>query len=85
MSETQSIRVQLDYPLEQVKEPIIFHLVTDYDLVPNIRRANIDFHTGGMMVLQLDGKRDNLDDGIAFLRRIGITVTEVGVEPAWSA
>lgn len=84
MSETQSIRVQLDYPLEQVKEPIIYHLVTDYDLVPNIRRANIDFHTGGMMVLQLDGKRDNLDDGIAFLRRIGITVTEVGVEPAWS-
>ena len=51
MSEIQSIRVQLDYPLEQVKEPIIYHLVTDYELVPNVRRANIDVHTGGMMVL----------------------------------
>jgi len=84
MSDTQSIRVQLDYPLEQVKEPIIYHLVTDYNLVPNIRRANIDFHTGGMMVLQLEGTRENLDEGIDFLRRIGITVTEVGVEPGWT-
>ena len=84
MSETISIRVQLDYPLDQVKEPIIYHLVTDYDLVPNIRRANIDVHTGGMLVLQLEGTRGNLDDGIAFLRRIGITVTEVGTEPAWT-
>ena len=84
MSEQQSIRVQLDYPLEQVKEPIIYHLVTDYNLVPNIRRANIDVHTGGMLVLQLEGTRENLDQGIEFLRRIGVTVTEVGVEPAWT-
>jgi ABC-type methionine transport system ATPase subunit len=84
MSDTQSIRVQLDYPLEQVKEPIIYHLVTDYNLIPNIRRANIDSHIGGMLVLQLEGTRDNLDAGIEFLRRIGITVTEVGTEPAWT-
>ena len=84
MNETESIRVQLDYPLEHVKEPIIFHLVTDYNLVPNIRRANIDFHTGGMLVLQLEGTRENLDAGIEFLRRLNITVTEVGVEPAWT-
>ena len=80
MSETQSLRVQLDYPLDQVKEPIIYHLVTDYNLVPNIRRANIDVHIGGMLVLQLEGTRENLDAGIAFLRRIGVTVTEVGIE-----
>ena len=84
MSETESIRVQLDYPLDHVKEPIIYHLVTDYSLIPNIRRANIDYHTGGMLVLQLEGTRENLDEGIKFLRRIGITVTEVGVEPAWT-
>ncbi len=84
MSDTESIRVQLDYPLEHVKEPIIYHLVIDYRLVPNIRRANIDVHTGGMLVLQLDGRRDDLDAGIEFLRRLGITVTEVGLEPAWT-
>ena len=84
MGQTESIRVQLDYPLEHVKEPIIYHLVTDYSLIPDIRRANIDYHAGGMMVLQLEGTRENLDAGIAFLRGLNITVNEVGFKPAWT-
>lgn len=84
MSKTESIRIQLDYPLEQIKEPVIYHLVVDYHLIPNIRRANIDVHTGGMIVLQLDGTREDMDDGIDFLRRTGITVTEIGMEPSWN-
>ncbi len=80
----ETIRVQLDYPLEQVREPIIYHLVIDYHLVPNIRRANIDVHTGGMIALQLEGTHDNLDAGIAYLRKIGITVTEIGTEQSWT-
>jgi ABC-type methionine transport system ATPase subunit len=84
VNETESIRVQLDYPLEHVKEPIIYHLVTDYHLVPNIRRANIDVHTGGMMVLQIEGTREDLDAGLDFLRSLGITVTEIGLEQPWT-
>lgn len=84
MIETHKIRVQLDYPLEQVKEPIIYHLVTDYHLVPNIRRANIDAHTGGMIVLEIDGNRDDLDAALAWLRSLNITVTEVGTQQAWT-
>ena len=84
MNDTQHIRVQLDYPLEHVKEPIIYHLVTDYRLIPNIRRANIDVHTGGMLVLEIEGSRDDLDAGLAFLRGLGITVTEIGSEQSWT-
>jgi len=84
MAETERIRVQLDYPLEHVKEPIIYHLVTDYHLIPNIRRANIDVHTGGMLVLEIEGMRDDLEAGMAFLRRLGITVTEIGSEQSWT-
>ena len=82
--EVESIRVQLDYPLEQVTQPIIYHLVVDYRLVPNIRRANIDAHTGGMMVLELDGTRSDLEAGVAYLRGLGIEVTQVGTETAWT-
>ena len=84
MAETESIRVKLDFPLEHVKEPIIYHLVTDYRLIPDIRRANIDIHTGGMIVLQVQGTREDLDAGMAFLRGLGITVTEVGAEQSWT-
>ncbi len=84
MSDTKQIRVQLDYPLEHVKEPVIYHLVTDYRLIPNIRRANIDAHTGGVLVLEIDGKERDLEDGMQFLRGLGITVTEIGTEQSWS-
>ena len=84
MAETERIRVQLDYPLEHVKEPIIYHLVTDYHLIPNIRRGNIDVHTGGMLVLEIEGTREDLEAGVAFLRRLGITVTSVDDGTSWT-
>jgi ABC-type methionine transport system ATPase subunit len=84
VSDIKQIRVQLDYPLEHVKEPVIYHLVTDYRLIPNIRRANIDAHTGGMLVLEIDGDEQDLADGLQFLRSLGITVTEIGTEQPWT-
>lgn len=84
MAEQETMRVKLDYPLERVKEPIIYHLVTDYRLVPNIRRANIDHNAGGMMILEIEGDADDLEAGMDFLRRLGITVTPVGQEQSWT-
>ncbi len=84
MAEHETTRVKLDYPLERVKEPIIYHLVTDYRLVPNIRRANIDHNAGGMMILEIEGDPDDLEAGMDFLRRLGITVTPVGQEQSWT-
>jgi hypothetical protein len=76
-SDKQTMRIQLNYPLERVKEPILYHLVLDYGLIPNIRRANIDVHTGGFIVLELTGEQADLNRGIAFLEKCGITVTDV--------
>ncbi len=84
MSTIESIRVQLDYPLERVKEPIIYHLVTDYNLIPDIRRGAIDVHTGGMLVLQIEGSREDLEAGIAWMRGLGITVADVGDGTSWT-
>ncbi|MCS6775062.1 MAG: NIL domain-containing protein [Chloroherpetonaceae bacterium] len=80
----ERIRVQLDFPLEQVTQPIIYHLVVDYHLIPNIRRAQIDAHTGGMMVLELEGTQADLEAGIAYLRGLNIEVTDVGSGASWT-
>lgn len=80
----ERIRVQLDFPLEQVTQPIIYHLVVDYRLIPNIRRAQIDAHTGGMMVLELEGTQADLQAGIAYLRGLNIEVTDVGSGTSWT-
>ena len=87
-NEQETIRVQLNYPLERVKEPILYHLVMDYGLIPNIRRASVDVHTGGFIVLELTGEKGQLDRGLKFLEGCGITVTDVGVDSVqqeWSS
>lgn len=87
MAEKATRRVQLNYPLERVKEPVLYHLVMDYGLIPNIRRANIDVHTGGFIVLELTGEPGELDRGIRFLEECGVSVAEVGLnsEGEWEA
>jgi ABC-type methionine transport system ATPase subunit len=84
MAELETLRVQLDYPLNVVRDPIIYHLVTDFRLVPNIRRANIDSHTGGMLALEIQGTPDDLAAGMEYLRGLGITVTTIGAESSWT-
>ena len=79
-ADKETIRVQLSYPLERVQEPVLYHLVMDYGLIPNIRRASIDIHTGGFIVLELSGERQALDRGIRFLEDVGITVSEIGMD-----
>ncbi len=84
MTDIETLRVQLDYPLEVVRDPIIYHLVTDYRLTPNIRRANIDSHTGGMLALEIQGTSEDLEAGMKYLRGLGITVTTIGAESSWT-
>ncbi len=84
MSNLETVRVHLDFPLEQVKKPIIYHLSVDYHLIPSIRRANIDHNTGGTMALEIQGTNDDLKSGMEYLEGLGITVTPVGNESAWT-
>ena len=80
--ENETIRVQLNFPLEQVKKPIIWHFAHDYGLMFSIRRANIDVHVGGYTVLELTGPREKIEEALEWARREGIEVSTVGVDGA---
>ncbi len=81
-----SIRVQLNYPLETVHEPLLYHLVTEYDLVPDIRRARIDANAGGFIFMELSGETGNIEQGLQYLRERGVDVGLAGMDGAedWS-
>ena len=70
------VRVRLTFPPERIQEPIIYHLVKDFDIVTNIRRADVT-SDHGWVVLELEGKEDNLDRGIAWLKSKGVQVDPV--------
>lgn len=75
-----TIRVQLNYPIELVQEPVLYRLVVDYGLIPSIRRANFDQDHGGYIFLELSGEPDALERGLAWLEQIGIGISAIGYD-----
>ena len=70
------MRVRLTFPTELIQQPIVYHLVKDFAIVPNIRRADVRADHG-WMVLELEAPHDKLELGVAWLRKQGITVDPI--------
>ncbi|MCE5203879.1 MAG: NIL domain-containing protein [Coriobacteriales bacterium] len=68
-------RFDLTFPPRQATKAITYHLVKDFDLVPNILRAAIQPGQEGRMLLELTGRKEDFEAGIAFLEAEGITVS----------
>jgi ABC-type methionine transport system ATPase subunit len=66
-------RVKLTFPQHLIKEPVIFTMAKKYDVMPNIRMARVT-ETVGEMLLELEGKVENLEKGIQSLRDQGVIV-----------
>lgn len=69
-------RLDLTFPPQQATKAITYHLVKDFDLVPNILRAQIQPGQEGRMLLELTGGPAEFEAGIAFLRSEGVGVRE---------
>ena len=66
-------RVKLTFPQNLIKEPVIFNMAKNFDIMPNIRRARVT-ETVGEMILELEGSEDNLKKGVDFLKDQGVVV-----------
>ncbi len=69
-------KYRIHFPLNQISAPVVTHLVTDYDLSPNLLRADIDAKNGGWLVLGLTGNDARLQSALGWLRGQGLEVTE---------
>lgn len=69
-------KYRIHFPLDQISAPVMTHLVTDYDLSPNLLRADIDAKNGGWLVLGLTGDDAHLESAIGWLRGQGLKVTD---------
>ena len=69
-------KFRIHFPLEQISAPIVTHLVTDYDLSPNLLRADVDAKSGGWLVLGLTGTQNRVQSALDWLRGQGLGVEE---------
>lgn len=66
-------RVKLTFPQQLIKEPVIFSMAKQFNIMPNIRRARVT-ETVGEMILELEGTEEDLEKGIYWLKGKSIEV-----------
>lgn len=70
------IKVSLRFPKELIDKPIIYQLTKDFDVITNIRRANIDQEIGWML-LELEGEIGEIERAMEDLVKKGVKVDPI--------
>ena len=69
-------RVQFTYDASQIKEPVIYELGRQFDVVTNIRRADV-VEDRGWVILEIEGQEVDIDRGLAWVVSRGVRVDPV--------
>ena len=67
------VRVRLTFPEHLITEPVIGRMMRTFDVLPNIRRANIE-DTVGWMVCEIQGERKTVEEALVWLAGEGVQV-----------
>ena len=69
-------QVLFTFPQRLIKEPVIYELGRRFDVVTNIRRADVS-ESKGWVVLELEGEETNIEKGIDWVKSKGVRVDPV--------
>ena len=67
-------RLFISMNADLIKEPILYNLVKDYDLVPNVRRADVSLSEAWIILELCGGSEDHIQEGIDYLLKLGAAV-----------
>ncbi|MDE3096143.1 MAG: NIL domain-containing protein [Chloroflexota bacterium] len=69
-------RVKFTFPQELITLPIIYELGKQFDIVTNVRRADVT-EDRGWVVLEMDGPIDEIERGLDWVTAKGVRVDPV--------
>lgn len=69
-------QVMFTFPQKLIKEPIIYNLGRQFNVVTNIRRADVSADKG-WVVLELEGDEKDIEQGIDWMTGKGVRVDPV--------
>jgi ABC-type methionine transport system ATPase subunit len=64
------------FPRKLIKEPIIYELSHKFEVVTNIRRADVS-EDRGWVVLELEGEDKDIEAGITWVKEKGVRVDPI--------
>ena len=69
-------RMKFTFPTELIKEPVIYRLCKQFDVIPNIRRADVT-EDRGWVVLELEGEMGEIERAVQWVIDQGVRVDPV--------
>ncbi len=69
-------RVRFTFPDHLIKEPLIYNLGNEFQVITNVRMADVD-EKSGWVVLELDGTDDEIAKSISWAEAKGVRVDPV--------
>jgi len=70
------LRIYLTFDEATVREPIIWKLVKEFDVITNIRTAEVKDHMG-LVGLELEGASDVIEASVKWLESQGVHVEPI--------
>jgi len=72
-------KIYMNFPQKLIKEPIIYQIGHKFNVVTNIRGASINDEIG-IVALELEGEREEIEKSIAYMREKGVTVEPIELD-----
>ncbi len=69
-------RVTFTFKTELIKRPVIYELGKNFDVVTNIRRAEVN-QKQGWVILELEGSLEEIERGLEWVVEQGIDVSSI--------
>ena len=69
-------RLHLSFPEPLVERPVIYEAANRFGVVPNIRRANVETHSG-WVILELTGEKQAIEDAVSWFSEVGVIVNRM--------
>jgi Pyruvate/2-oxoacid:ferredoxin oxidoreductase delta subunit len=76
-------RLVLNFSPALVDQPLTYHLVKDFDLMINILRGVVTPNQPGRLVVEITGKKKSIEDGIQYLRSLGVEIQNLAQDIKW--
>jgi ABC-type methionine transport system ATPase subunit len=71
------VKVRLTFPESEVRRPVLATMVRQFNVEPNIRRADVE-ENRGWILCEVDGEAAQVEASLEWLRSEGIAVDLLG-------
>ena len=69
-------RVRFTFPEDLIREPLIYNLGHQFQVITNVRMADVDEHTGWVL-LELEGDPEEIERSLAWAQEKGVRIDPV--------